>query len=163
MVDETLYVIEGKGADFFLCFGIYLIGCDLKMDGMDKTNPHRILGLDQQGKRIVLYAPREKRVYLEVLGKKVRAQALEDDLFEYLLDEPIAVQDYRIFHRGGLVSYDPYSFVPTFSEKDGYLFNRGRHWTISRVMGGRLCIHQNIEGVKFAVWAPHADWGFFSR
>ncbi|MEM8727176.1 MAG: 1,4-alpha-glucan branching protein GlgB [Chlamydiota bacterium] len=123
---------------------------------MDRTNPHSCLGLHNGGRRIVLYALKQREVRLEVFGAKVRANPLGEGLFDYRPDRPITIKDYRIVHSTGLIAHDPYAFLPTFGAEDALLFNRGKHWKISEVMGGRLCIHQEVRGVKFSVWAPHA-------
>ncbi len=125
---------------------------------MERTNPHSRLGLHNDGKRVVLYAPEKEEVFLEVFGEKVQANSLGGGLFEYRLDRPMTIKDYRVIHPNGLVAYDPYAFLPTFSNEDALLFNQGKHWKISEVMGGRLCTHQEVQGVKFSVWAPHAKW-----
>ncbi|MBL3556904.1 MULTISPECIES: 1,4-alpha-glucan branching protein GlgB [Marinobacter] len=45
---------------------------------------------------------------------------------------------------------------PTLSEFDLHLFSEGRHWHIYNVLGAHVCRTRNTEGVRFAVWAPHA-------
>lgn len=44
---------------------------------------------------------------------------------------------------------------PTLSEFDLHLFAEGRHWHIYNVMGAHLCRSGQVEGVRFAVWAPN--------
>lgn len=124
---------------------------------MDKADPHRFLGLHENGKRVILYAPDQEKLCLEVLGEKVWATALGNALFEYRLDRSITLKDYLITHPNGLTSHDPYAFLPTLSDEDAFLFHQGKHWKIADVMGGRLCVHQEIHGVKFSVWAPNAE------
>ena len=45
---------------------------------------------------------------------------------------------------------------PTLSEFDLHLFAEGRHWHIYNVLGAHVCRSRGTEGVRFAVWAPHA-------
>ncbi|QVL57266.1 MAG: 1,4-alpha-glucan branching protein GlgB [Simkaniaceae bacterium] len=125
---------------------------------MERTNPHSTLGLHDDGKRVSLYAPGKEELYLEVFGKSVQAKSLGGAFFEYRVNDPITGKDYRITHPSGLTAHDPYAFMPTFRDEDALLFNQGKHWKISEVMGGRFCIHQEVQGVKFSVWAPHANW-----
>lgn len=47
-------------------------------------------------------------------------------------------------------------FPPTFSIENAALFEQGKLLPIDEEMGGRLCTHEGVEGVKFAVWAPCA-------
>ena len=44
---------------------------------------------------------------------------------------------------------------PTLSEFDLHLFAEGRHWHIYNVLGAHVCRNRGVEGVRFAVWAPH--------
>ena len=55
------------------------------------------------------------------------------------------------------VADDPYRFVPTLGEQDLYLWGEGRHEQIWTVLGSHLRTHEGIDGVAFAVWAPHAQ------
>jgi 1,4-alpha-glucan branching enzyme len=122
-------------------------------------DPHHWLGLHthRDQKVIRLWRPGAEALYLEVFGKIVQAELIESGLFEYLVPERTTLLDYRIYHTNGLLAHDPYAFVPTFGEMDGYLFARGVHYQLYQVMGGRLTKHQGCQGVKFAVWAPTAQ------
>jgi len=124
---------------------------------MEQTNPHKRLGLHGRGRRICLFSLEKEKIYLEILGEKVQVESLGKGFFEFLLKDPITFKDYLIQHPNGLIANDPYAFSSTFSKKDVFLFHHGKHWDIADVMGGRLCIHQGVQGVKFAVWAPHAQ------
>ena len=53
--------------------------------------------------------------------------------------------------------YDPYSFLPTISETDLYLFNEGNEHRIYEKLGSRPRVVDGIPGVSFAVWAPNAQ------
>jgi 1,4-alpha-glucan branching enzyme len=52
--------------------------------------------------------------------------------------------------------YDPYSFLPTLSEQDLYLFNEGTEHRIYQKLGAHLRTIDGVQGVSFAVWAPNA-------
>lgn len=123
-------------------------------------DPHNILGLHSTsdgGKVIRIWRPGADNLFLEVLGKNVQAEQVHPaGLFEYRVPNGITYIDYRVYHSSGLLAHDPYAFLPTFGELDQYLFSRGVHYNLYRVMGARLAVHQGINGVKFALWAPSA-------
>ena len=50
---------------------------------------------------------------------------------------------------------DPYAFPGMFGELDRYLFSEGNHYKIYEKLGAHLK-RDGVEGVQFAVWAPHA-------
>lgn len=123
-------------------------------------HPHSILGLHAacDGKKVIrIWRPQAESVYLEVQGKIVQASKNHSaGLFEYVTDGSVSLLDYRVFHQTGMLSHDPYAFSPTFGKLDQYLFGKGVHYELYRVMGARLTTHQGVNGVKFAVWAPDA-------
>jgi 1,4-alpha-glucan branching enzyme len=51
---------------------------------------------------------------------------------------------------------DPYRCLPTLGELDLHLIGEGRHQKLWLKLGSRRVIHQGVEGVAFAVWAPNA-------
>lgn len=51
----------------------------------------------------------------------------------------------------------PNSFEPVLSEIDQYLIGEGKHQQLWRVLGATLKVHNDVEGVHFAVWAPNAQ------
>jgi len=52
--------------------------------------------------------------------------------------------------------YDPYSFLPTLSNQDLYLFNEGTDHRAYSKLGAHLREIDGVQGVSFAVWAPNA-------
>ncbi len=47
--------------------------------------------------------------------------------------------------------------IPTFLEPfDLYLFGRGEHWDLYRILGAHPLVQDGQEGYRFAVWAPNA-------
>lgn len=44
-----------------------------------------------------------------------------------------------------------------FTDFDMYLFGQGTHYDIYKKLGAHPCTVDGVEGVLFAVWAPHAD------
>lgn len=52
--------------------------------------------------------------------------------------------------------FDSYSFLPTLTEFDLYLFNAGDHHRIYEKLGAHFAEVNGVGGVQFAVWAPAA-------
>src|SRR5208283_1890066 len=52
---------------------------------------------------------------------------------------------------------DPYSFLPTLSESDLFLFGKGDERRIYEKLGAQLRTIDGVPGVSFAVWAPNAQ------
>lgn len=118
-------------------------------------DPHSYLGWHPGVIRV--WRPGAEKVFAEVAGHKVILKKVEPEgLFEYQLKEEEGPFDYKLWHVSGLLAHDPYAFLPTIGEVDQYLFATGVHYQLYDMMGARLCTHQGIEGVKFAVWAPAA-------
>jgi len=125
-----------------------------------KVNPHAILGLhDDKNKKVIrVFRPSAPFLFINLKGKTLEAKRVHDaGLFELEVDATTTYFDYQVFHQNGLLSYDPYAFLPSFSEVDQYLFNKGTHYSLHRNMGGRLSIHQGVFGSRFSVWAPNAE------
>jgi len=51
---------------------------------------------------------------------------------------------------------DPYRFGPQLGELDLHLFNEGRHEKLYQILGAHSCVVEDVQGVRFAVWAPGA-------
>lgn len=47
-------------------------------------------------------------------------------------------------------------FLPTIGEIDLFLHGKGVHYQLYDVLGAHPVVHQGIQGVRFAVWAPNA-------
>jgi 1,4-alpha-glucan branching enzyme len=54
------------------------------------------------------------------------------------------------------IFYDPYSFLPTLTDYDLYLFNAGDHHRIYDKLGAHAIEVNGVKGAQFAVWAPNA-------
>lgn len=67
--------------------------------------------------------------------------------------------DLVITDREGCTSQtrDPYSFLPTLSDTDLYLFGQGNELRIYEKLGAQLQTIDGVPGVSFAVWAPNAQ------
>ena len=71
------------------------------------------------------------------------------EIFPYMLKETSQNNVTKIYH-------DPYSFLPTLSDYDLYLFNSGDHHRIYDKLGSHSIEVNGVGGVQFAVWAPNA-------
>ena len=143
------------------------------------SDPHRVLGFHDG----VVRAYRPEATAMKVLrdgGGAVEMKMVHPaGLFEARLD-PAAAGDgaspsYRLealYSRGGSRSSflfdDPYRLWPTLGEMDLYLFGEGRHHRLWEVLGAHCRVHDGLEGVAFAVWAPNAkavrvvgDWNLW--
>lgn len=132
----------------------------LKVIHSDHHDPHTILGLHEftGGRKLIrLWRPGAHDIFLEVFSERVQATKVhEAGIFEYIVPGDTMPNNYRVFHQNGLLAEDPYAFLPTVGEVDQYLFGKGVHYKLFRVLGARLAEQQGVKGVKFAVWAPAA-------
>ncbi|MCE5317307.1 MAG: 1,4-alpha-glucan branching protein GlgB [Parachlamydia sp.] len=123
-------------------------------------DPHRLLGLHDyfDGQKVVrLWRPGAHEVHLELFGGVTTARRLDEaGVFECIVPSRTQPRDYRVYHMSGLLAHDPYAFFPTIGELDLYLFAKGTHYQIYKVLGAHRGKHQDVEGVRFAVWAPSA-------
>jgi 1,4-alpha-glucan branching enzyme len=51
---------------------------------------------------------------------------------------------------------DPYSFAPLLGDVDLHLFAEGSHWNLPERFGAAVDTVEDVQGVRFAVWAPNA-------
>jgi 1,4-alpha-glucan branching enzyme len=72
-----------------------------------------------------------------------------DEVFQYKLRRHSQLGEVATF-------YDSYSFLPTLTEFDLYLFNAGDHHRIYEKLGAHYAEVNGVGGVQFAVWAPGA-------
>jgi 1,4-alpha-glucan branching enzyme len=71
------------------------------------------------------------------------------EVFPYQLKMTLESGRVEVFH-------DSYSFMPTLTDLDIYLFNAGDHHRIYDKLGAHCTEIDGIGGVQFAVWAPAA-------
>ncbi len=129
------------------------------------SDPHRILGphLSEAGVTIRAFRPDAESLKLIVGTKRPQpmTKTYAAGLFEILLPDLTSVPSYRFTVQepgGELVTLrDPYSFAPTLGELDLHLFGEGRHEAIYENLGAHVRKVGRVNGVSFAVWAPHAE------
>ncbi len=136
----------------------------------EHRNPHSVLGMHEVlngGKEMLsvrVFAPGAKAVtVIEKKGRKkeFEAQLIHDDgFFEAVITSRKKWFPYtlRIEYNDGNIyeTADKYSFRPTVSEYDRYLYGAGTHYEIYKKLGAHLCNVDGTDGVSFAVWAPNA-------
>jgi len=139
----------------------------------DHHDPFSILGahlVSQQGKppAVVLraYLPGAVRAWViedSPDGKHNEHQmemVAPEGFFEIIFQDRRAIFPYwlrRELADGTTASFhDPYSFLPTLTELDTYLFNAGNHHRIYEKLGAHPKTIDGIKGIQFAVWAPSA-------
>lgn len=95
-------------------------------------------------------------------GKRYELKRLtKDGLFEGVIEDRSEVFQYRLRierYNGEIRQFfDPYSFLPTLSDDDVYLFSEGNDHFVHHKMGAHLKTVDGVMGVSFAVWAPNAE------
>ena len=124
-------------------------------------DPGAVLGCHGCGAhaQIRVFLPSARQVSLVGIGQSLSRLA-DTDLFEWqgpLDGLPTHYQLNWLDAGGGQhITHDPYSFAPQLSLYDLHLFNEGRHMHVYRVLGAHPRVVDGIDGVLFAVWAPHA-------
>ena len=93
-------------------------------------------------------------------GRAFAMRAVHGDyLFEAVLPDQAAAFDYRLRVTWGehtLEIDDPYRFPPVLSDYDVWLLAEGSHRRPFEQLGAHPGTHENVSGVRFAVWAPNA-------
>ena len=135
----------------------------------DHHDPFSVLGahiIDIKGKHAIAvraFLPEAQEV--TVIDTATSAEyempkIMEDGFYEVLISDHSEVFTYKLkkVTENGVIEIlnDPYSFLPTLTEYDLYLFNSGDHHRIYDKLGSHACNVNEVSGVQFAVWAPNA-------
>ncbi|MCX7771863.1 MAG: 1,4-alpha-glucan branching protein GlgB [Clostridia bacterium] len=129
-------------------------------------NPHAILGIHHTDEGMVIraYHPQTKSIMIkDIHTTETFAMERIDErgLFECLIPQRQQPFGYELGHttweNHTYSVLDPYSFWPTVSDYDLYLFNQGNHHRIYEKLGCHLCENSGVRGASFAVWAPSAQ------
>ena len=134
----------------------------LKLINAQHHDPFSVLGRCTKDYKSIIRAfiPFCKSVRIGADGP-VMSRVLDTDLFEYTGDLKEISNHYKLHWENNegtqIVEYDPYSFIPHMPEYDLDLFSQGQHWHIYRILGAHQVTIDNINGIRFSVWAPNAE------
>ncbi len=123
-------------------------------------DPHRFLGVHDDGGRVVVRAWRPGASAATLEGRPMRL-IHDAGVFEAVVDAAPA-PGYRVTYRWGgedggeLTVVEPWCLWPTLGDIDVHLVGEGRHERLWTVLGAHPGAHQGVEGTAFAVWAPAA-------
>ncbi|HEX3798841.1 MAG TPA: 1,4-alpha-glucan branching protein GlgB [Verrucomicrobiae bacterium] len=132
--------------------------------------PHQLLGMhplgDGSGVVVRALLPNAAKVEIEPTHEKKKPKfqlkqldkcglyegttAAAKDVYAY----DLIITDYQGNTRR---TRDAYSFLPTLSETDLYLFGKGDERRIYEKLGAQLRTIDGVAGTSFAVWAPNAQ------
>jgi 1,4-alpha-glucan branching enzyme len=122
------------------------------------ADPHRVLGVHDEGGRVVVRAWRPGATSASLDGRPMHPAG---DAGAFEIHVPAAPPPgYAVtfeWEGGGRhTAIDPWPFWPTLGELDLHLLGEGRHDRLWAVLGARPRHHQGVPGTAFAVWAPAA-------
>ena len=132
------------------------------LTGGHAHNPCELLGPHQldAGWVIRVYDPDALTMTLLDNGAETELQRVDiRGVFEWR-GAVAPVHPYRIrrtYPSGEVVDHDPYAFPPQLTEHDLYLFNEGRLNQAYQMLGSQPCRADEVDGVRFSLWAPNAD------
>jgi 1,4-alpha-glucan branching enzyme len=123
-------------------------------------DPFSVLGLHKRAGSwvVTVFAPGAERVWVLTGTEKAHpAESWGQGLFLCALPRRSA---YRLRAEGGGQTWewdDPFRFGPVLGEMDEYLLAEGTHRRLWQVLGAHVLVHEAVQGVHFAVWAPNAE------
>lgn len=126
--------------------------------------PHPIVidGVARVAVRAFLPEAEEASVVPEELGEApLRMSRIHPaGLYEALCPSEGSQASYRLQVRewSGRVTtrHDPYAFPPSLTDFDLHLFAEGRHYRTYDILGAHAKRVKDVDGVRFAIWAPNA-------
>jgi 1,4-alpha-glucan branching enzyme len=128
-------------------------------------HPHELLGMHPYRKGLVVRALLQDAKTCEVVDiatdeRFPLEQVSEEGLYEGRIGKRGSVFPYRLRverYNGEIRQfYDPYRFLPTLTDEDLYLFNKGDDHRVYRKLGAHPRTIDGVSGVSFAVWAASA-------
>lgn len=121
------------------------------------TNPHDFLGFQKSESLIRIWHPERASCKLKIRSDVVEAKPhTTPGLFVVEVPEPLEPDEYWIAREEGKWAHDPYAFEQTLGDLDVHLLAKGLHYELYDRLGATAKIHQGVEGISFAVWAPNA-------
>jgi 1,4-alpha-glucan branching enzyme len=138
----------------------------------DHHDPFHVLGMHpvtikgKPGLAVRAFLPDSEKVFLvpdpeAYMKEEVELSRVHDlGFFEAVLPGKGETFSYQLrkITKGGAEEtfHDSYSFLPTLTDVDVYLFNAGSHHRVYQKLGAHHAVVRGIGGVQFAVWAPAA-------
>ena len=135
-------------------------------------DPFQVLGphlVERDGKTALAvraYLPDAKQAFVLLSREGKKRQEIpmslihEQGFFEAVIKDCAEVVPYelkKVLAAGQTAEFhDSYSFMPTLTDFDIYLFNAGDHLRIYEKLGSHYAEVNGVGGVQFAVWAPSA-------
>ena len=125
-------------------------------------DPFSVLGMHpvEGGQVIRVFRPHARKVTLLLdTGEAEMTLVVADGLYEWRGTQgPTRPWRLRVEEEDATFEIvDPYAFAPFLSDQELYLFNEGRLLQAYNTLGARPGMHEGVEGVRFAVWAPNAE------
>jgi 1,4-alpha-glucan branching enzyme len=124
--------------------------------------PHRVMPGGAPGYVLRAFVPGAETVSaVDEAGTPIATlvQRGETGFFEAFVAKRTARFGYRLHATRGTARWsfrDPYAFGPLLGPLDDHLLVEGTHRRLYERLGAHLTTHEAVEGVAFAVWAPHA-------
>ncbi len=120
--------------------------------------PHPIAGPRGEETAILLHLPRASHVTIE--GDLEPRRLERSDFFFWRGSAALVPQHYCVHWtdaQGEHSRHDPYTFAPEIDPGSLASFARGEHHSAWEMLGAVARVRDGIRGVRFAVWAPHAE------
>jgi 1,4-alpha-glucan branching enzyme len=132
-------------------------------------SPHTLLGMHPLGNGnglvVRVFWPRATSITLTPTHEKskpsIKLRRIHDHgVFEGTTTDTNSVYAYDLhiteYDGTSVHTRDAYSFLPTLSDTDLYLFNQGNELKLYDKLGAQVRVIDGVPGVSFAVWAPNA-------
>jgi len=137
--------------------------------GLKLRSPHHFLGMHPLGSGggvvVRAFVPDAAEIRVEPVHEKAKPGFALKKIHPAGLFEGTARGSKRVYAYDLVITdgagkvrrgRDAYSFLPTISEADLFLFNKGDERRIYEKLGAHLRTIDGVAGVSFAVWAPNA-------
>lgn len=125
-------------------------------------DPFSFLGVHRINDQFILrvFNPHADKISVSINNQWVAlTHSHLNGFFEYLSDVAIetpCLLNIEIDHTRFEV-YDPYTFEPSITQDDLYLYGEGKLKQAYKMLGAQTRSQQGVMGVRFAVWAPNAE------
>jgi 1,4-alpha-glucan branching enzyme len=132
-----------------------------RLAGGRHPDPFAVLGPHRRRGRLVVLAFLPDAASARLDGSLTLQRYGDSDVFAWTGPADRLPARYRISWedgRGGRHErHDPYCFPPVLPDEALARFNAGHGDDAAHWLGARECVVDGIAGVRFAVWAPHAE------